>query len=51
MSFINIGCAVLGLLIIEVLHGNPMITLPLLFIAGFIFILVLFRRGQKLIED
>lgn len=51
MSFINIGCAVLGLLIIEVLHGNPMITLPLLFIAGFIFILVLFPRGQKLIED
>ncbi len=51
MSFINIGCAVLGLILIELLQGNPVITLPLLFIAGFIFILVLFRRGQKLIED
>lgn len=51
MSFINIGCAVLGLVIIEVLHGNPMDTLPLLFIAGFILILILFRRGQRLIED
>ncbi len=50
MSFINIGCAVLGLVIIEALHSDPMITLPLLFIAGFIFMLVLFCRGQKFIE-
>ena len=51
MSFINIGCAVLGLLIIELIPGNPMITLPLFFICGFVFILALFRHGQKLIEE
>ncbi|MCB1110736.1 MAG: MFS transporter [Chlamydiia bacterium] len=51
MSFINIGCAVLGLALLEVAHGNPMIMLSLFFILGMIFILFLFRRGQKLIED
>lgn len=51
MSFINIGCAVLGLALLQVAHGNPMIMLPLFYIVGFIFILFLFRKGQALIDD
>lgn len=51
MSFINISGAVVGLIIIELLHGNPMITLPAVFILGYCLMLFLFYKGKRLIED
>lgn len=51
MSFLNISGAVLGLVIIELLHGNPIYTMPSVFLLLVVLIIVLFRRGQRLIEE
>ncbi len=51
MSFLNIGGAVVGLTLIEVLHMNPTYGMPTVFIVILTVMLFLFRKGQKLIED
>ncbi|MCB1106758.1 MAG: MFS transporter [Chlamydiia bacterium] len=50
MSFLNIGGAVIGLSIIELFHSNPLYVLPSVFIFIYLVILLLFRKGQKLIS-
>lgn len=51
MSFINISGAVVGLTVIELLNGNLIYTMPSVFLVLVILIIVLHRKGQRLIED
>ena len=51
MSFLNIGGSVIGLIFIQILHLNPLYAMPSVFILVIILVIVLFRKGQKLIED
>ncbi|QVL56777.1 MAG: multidrug effflux MFS transporter [Simkaniaceae bacterium] len=51
MSFLNIGGAVIGLILIELLHLDPLYAMPSVFILIIACIVLLFRKGQKLIED
>ncbi len=51
MSFLNIGGAVVGLIFIELLHSNPIYAMPSVFIVLFVGVILLFKKGQKLIED
>ena len=51
MSFINIGCAVVGLGLIGCFDEVPLISLPLYFVFSVTTILFLFKRGIKLLED
>lgn len=51
MSFLNIGGAVLGLIVIELLHGNPIYIMPSIFLLLVALVILLFRKGQRLIED
>lgn len=51
MSFLNIGGAVVGLILIELLHLNPLYAMPSVFILIVAGVVLLFRKGQKLIED
>lgn len=51
MSFLNIGGAVMGLIVIELLHGNPIYTMPSVFLLFVAVVILLFRKGERLIED
>lgn len=51
MSFLNIGGAVIGLVTVELLHGNPLYTMPSVFLLLLTSVLLLFRKGDRLIED
>ena len=51
MSFLNIGSAVVGLILIEILHLNPLYGMPSIFILIMLCVVLLFRKGQKLIEE
>lgn len=51
MSFLNISGAVLGLIIIELLHGNPIYPMPSVFLLFIAVVILLFRKGQRLVED
>ena len=48
LSFINVGVAFVGVVFIGVLQGNPMNTMPSLFIGIFLLMIVLFTISQKL---
>lgn len=50
MSFLNIGGAVIGLILIEILHLDFIYALPSVFIAIIALVIFLFRKAQKLIE-
>lgn len=47
MSFVNIGCGVLGVILIQLLPMNPEYTMPIVFVGIFGIILFLFRRTHK----
>lgn len=47
MSFLNIGGAVVGLLVMQLLHTNPLYALPGVFMGIFLLIVVLFRLSPK----
>ncbi|MCP5504380.1 MAG: multidrug effflux MFS transporter [Chlamydiales bacterium] len=51
MSFLNIGGAVIGLILIELLHLNPLYAMPSVFILIIALVIFLFRKGKKLIEE
>lgn len=51
MSFLNIGGAVVGLIVIELLHGNQIYTMPSVFLFLITIVILLFQKGQRLIED
>ena len=51
MSFLNIGGAVIGLIFMQLVDGNPLYALPSVFITIYLLILFLFRKGQTLVED
>lgn len=51
MSFINIGGAVIGLILIELVHFKLIYAMPAVFLIAYGTILLLFRQGQALIEE
>ena len=48
MSFLNIGGAVVGLLVMQWIPSDPLYTLPGMFLAIFVLILVLFKISPKI---
>ncbi len=51
MSFINIGGAVIGLILIELFYFNPIYAMPAVFLVVYTVILFIFRQAQPLVEE
>lgn len=51
MSFINIGLAFVGIMIIEVIHGNPAHVLTAVFLGIFLFVLGLYILSYRRLKD
>jgi len=51
MSFINIGLAVVGILLIEIIPGNPAHVMTALFLGIFLFIVGLYILSYKRLRD